>query len=128
MFLNNIKGNLILNNNIENLILIDNNNNIENIILIGNNDYFDDLITTEIKYQNKRGKKFIYAFLDEIGDELLLNNLNKNIPSREELERRMNIISSIQGRLALKIKLLSPTVLFGEVFDEITKNFCLTNK
>lgn len=60
--------------------------------------------------------------------ELLLNNLNKNIPPREELERRMNIISSIQGRLALKIKLLSPTVLFGEVFDEITKNFCLTNK
>ena len=121
MFLNNIKGNLILNNNIENLILIDNNNNIENIILIGNNDYIDDLITTKIKYQNKRGKKFIYAFLDEICDEFLLNNLNKNIPPREEL-------SSIQGRLTLKIKLLNPTVLFDEVCDEITKNFCLTNK
>ena len=59
MFLNNIKGNLIL------------NNKIENIILISNNDYIDGLITTKIKYQNKRGKKFIYAFLDEIGDEFL---------------------------------------------------------
>ena len=35
----------------------------------------------------------------------------------------MNIIGSIESRLALKIKLLNPTVLFGEFVDEITKNF-----
>lgn len=51
----------------------------------------------------------------------LLHDLNKNFPSWEELDRRFNIIGSIQGRLALKIRLLNTTVLFGEFFDEITK-------
>lgn len=55
-------------------------------------------------------------------DLFSINDLN-NISPREELERRINIITSIEGRLALNIKLLNPAVLFGESFDEITKNF-----
>jgi len=87
------------------------------------------------KYENKRGKKFIYAFLDEIisfhedrlGSLFSINDLNNNISPREALERRINIISSIEGTLALKIKLLNPTVLFGDFFDETTKNFYINN-
>ena len=60
------------------------------------------------------------AMLD---DFFSIHDLNNNISPREKIERRMNIISSIEGRLTLKIKLLNLTVLFGEFFDEITKNF-----
>lgn len=66
----------------------------------------------------------IYVVLDEIInfyeeeliDLFLMKDLNNNNTPREEIERRMNIISYIEGGIALKIKLLNLTVLFGEFF------------
>lgn len=59
------------------------------------------------KFKNKRGKESFFV-LDEIinfnedklGNLFLINDLN-NISPREQLERRMSIIGSIEGRLAL---------------------------
>ena len=53
----------------------------------------------------------------------LFDGINNKIAGKEELVRRFNIINSIQGNIAVKIRLLKPSTLFSDFFDEITENY-----
>ena len=57
-----------------------------------------------------------YNEIDNKFYTFLFDGINKKIAEKEELVRRFNIINSIQGNIAVKIRLLKPSTLFGDFF------------